>query len=146
MIISMLGNPVWGTAPAATTLLAIRSSAAGSQTGGPMLVWLGIALGAITALCAGLYFAHRGWHRHRHHSHAALFTSLCQAHGLGRDSRRLLAQVRRHYRLAQPARLFTEPQWLDPSNLGGPLQARAEELSALRTRLFSIGAPKSVTG
>lgn len=143
MIVSTLANWLSQTGSLAPwLLLAARRSAAESKAGGEVVVWLVVALVAITGVCGGLCLAHRWWERHRHQSHAALFKGLCDAQGLDAPARRLLAQVGRHHRLAQLARLFTEPQWLDPASLGGPLEARAAELSALRTRLFSMEAPK----
>ncbi len=120
-------------------VLAARRSATGAE----LLVWLGVALGTIAAVCGGLYFAHRWLNRYRHQSHAALFRGLCDAQGLDPASRRLLARVGRCCCVSQPARLFVEPQWLDPAKLSGSLQARAEEVVALRARLFSVAASKS---
>lgn len=83
-------------------------------------------------------FAHR-WHN----SHPGLFCSLCRLHRLDRNSRRLLKQVAQCYRLAQPARIFIEPQWLDPARLT-PLRARSAEIVALRNRLFEVDPPPAV--
>ena len=142
MIVSTLGNLSAALPPATSLLLAARR-VSGPEAGGPLAVSLAVALIAIAAVCGGLYVAHRWWDRYRHQSHAALFRGLCDAQGLDAPTRRLLAQVGRHHRLGQLARLFTEPQWLDPARLSGPLKARAQELSVLRARLFSIDAPKA---
>jgi len=99
-----------------------------------LLSTLAIVLGL--ALIGGLlHLANRVVHRWRN-SHPGLFYDLCRLHGLNAGSRRLLRHVAQHHRLAQPARLFTEPQWLDPARLGGPLRLRSAEVSALRSRLF----------
>jgi hypothetical protein len=135
-MISTFGTSLPLAARAAVT---VRRSEAGVE----LFVWLAVAFGAIAILCGGLYFAHRWFHHHRHHSHAALFRGLCEAHGLNRASRRLLAQVGRCCRVSPPARLFVEPQWLDSVNLSGALQTRAEEIGAMRARLFSLAASKS---
>ena len=108
-------------------------------------VWI-LAAAGIVPVGALLYLLHRLFHRWRYNSHPALFCGLCRLHGLDRGARRLLKQVVEHYRLAQPARLFTEPQWLDPARLRGPLQARAAELTALRERLFDLDPPDAAGG
>ncbi|NUQ61105.1 MAG: hypothetical protein HUU20_01365 [Pirellulales bacterium] len=129
--------------PLAAPLLAARRLPAGADSGGQLLIWLLLAGAAIAVVCGGGYFGHRWHHHYRHQTHAALFQGLCDSQGLDRASRRLLAQVGRCHRLGQPARLFTEPQWLDPANLDGRFQTRAEEILALRTRIFSLTALKS---
>jgi hypothetical protein len=93
-----------------------------------------------------LYLLNRLARRWRRNSHPALFSGLCRLHGLDLGARQLLKQVVQYYRLIQPARLFIEPQWLDPARLRGPLQARAAELTALRGRLFGLDPPDAASG
>jgi len=109
---------------------------AGRADTGEMLVWLLIAGGTIAAVCVLLYVVNRLLHRWRYNSHPALFYGLCKVHGLDGNARRLLRQVARSHNLRWPGRLFVEPKWLEPANLGGTLRARAAELVALRERLF----------
>lgn len=73
----------------------------------------------------------------RHHSPRALFRQLCYAHGLDRRSRRLLASLARERKLAQPARLFLEPDQFAAAGLGPKLESQAERLKELKERLFA---------
>ena len=65
-----------------------------------------------------------------------LFLSLCQAHRLRWSERWLLWRVSRIQRLRDPARLFIEPQRLQPANLGRSLRARQAQFDDIRGRLF----------
>lgn len=135
-------NLVWHSSvlDAVNTLpLAAARPAVGNGT---VLLWLSGAVGALLVVGIAARFGYRAMQRHRHHSHPALFCGLCDAHQLDRDSRRLLTQVARFHRMAQPARLFTEPEWLDPGNVSGALLVQSEELIALRNRLFSLSVSK----
>jgi len=104
---------------------------------GEALLWLAAAGGLIALVCLAIRLVSRWQHRRRHNSHRRLFQGLCRTHGLDRGARRLLRQVARHYQLKQPARLFTEPKWLNPADLPGALRRRAAEVAALRNRLFA---------
>jgi hypothetical protein len=113
--------------------------AAGRMRGadsGTILVWLMIAAAGIAAACLALYFACRLFHRWRRSSPGALFRGLCRTHGLDRQARRLLRQIARQHGLRQPARLFTEPAWLDPASVRGTARSKAAEAARLRQRLF----------
>jgi hypothetical protein len=101
------------------------------------LVWLGVAGGMIALVCLVICLGSRLHRRRRYHSHGLLFRALCRIHGLDHRARRLLKQVARHHKLAQPARLFTEPKWLNPAGLRGALRRRATEVAILRNRLFA---------
>ena len=70
-------------------------------------------------------------------SSLALFLALCRAHGLRWPEWWLLWQVARDHQLKDPARLFLEPERLDPANLGPVLRLRSEQLEAIRGRLFA---------
>jgi len=119
-------------------LLGDRASALRHKAAtGQMLVWLLIAIGLITAVALAVFFGNQFVYRRRHNSHPGLFAALCRVHGLDGNTRRLLRQVARSHNLAQPARLLTEPQWLDPVNLRGSVQRRRAELTKLRNRLFA---------
>ena len=137
MISSMLGN-ILVSGP---VLLAAKNfGAVGRRRStvdtGQMFVWLLVAGGVIGAVCLGIYVASRAAHRRRHNSHASLFGGLCQTHQLNHGARNLLKKVAHQHGLSQPARVFTEPEWLDPAGLRGSLRSHAEEVAALRNRLF----------
>ncbi|RIK77264.1 MAG: hypothetical protein DCC67_12875 [Planctomycetota bacterium] len=65
-----------------------------------------------------------------------LFRELCQVHGLDRQSQRLLAQLARERRLAQPAEVFLWSQGFAPEGLPPALQHHAARLERLRQQLF----------
>lgn len=69
-------------------------------------------------------------------SSGMLFLSLCRAHGLRWWEWWLLFRVARAEQLDEPARLFLEPQRLDPGNLPSALQPKSEAVASLRQRLF----------
>jgi len=65
-----------------------------------------------------------------------LFLSLCRAHGIAWSDRWLLWRLAASQRLKDPARLFLEPERLDP-DLARPLsRRRAARLERLRLQLF----------
>ena len=103
---------------------------------GEVILYLMIAGAAIAVVCSSIYLGSRLVHRRRHHSHGGLFAGLCRTHGLDRSTRGLLKQVARFHKLQQPARVFVDPKWLDPSSLQGPLRRQALRVAALRNRLF----------
>ena len=105
---------------------------------GQMLAWLLVAGAVIGAVSLVLMVANRIGRRWRFNSHPALFYGLCKVHGLDSAARRLLKRVVRFHRLGQPGRLFVEPKWLDPANLGPSFQTQAAELEKLRNRLFHV--------
>ena len=104
---------------------------------GQALMLLAIAGGIIAVVCLAIRFGSRLQRQRRFDSHGSLFQGLCRTHGLDRRAQRLLKQVARHHKLVQPARLFTEPKWLNPADLHGPLRRRAAEVTILRNRLFA---------
>lgn len=120
-------------------LLAVeRESPANQADTGQMLVWLliaGLVIGVVSVI---MVIANRIAHRWRYNSHPALFRGLCKLHGLDSAGRRLLKRVVRFHRLTHPARVFVEPKWLDPANLGASFQPRAAELERLRNGLFNL--------
>lgn len=118
-----------GWSRALPAAMASRPRGASSET---MLLCMALAVATITTVCALSYATHRLVQRRRGNSHSLLFAELCRIHGLDRASRRLLKWVARQRRLTQPARLFVDPQWLDPARVG----SRRAELAAMRARLF----------
>lgn len=115
-----------------STLLARRGNT------GEIVFWLAIFGILIGIICGASYAATQFANKWRYNSHPSLFYSLCRVHDIDRNTRAMLKQVIRHHGLTQPARLFTEPEWLDPAKLGKPFQAKAQSLQALRLRLFAI--------
>ncbi len=70
-------------------------------------------------------------------SPAGLFLTLCHAHHLPWADRWLLWRVTRAQGLQDPARLFLEPQRLEPNNLGPLFRLKADRLRCLRALLFA---------
>ena len=122
----------------AVPLLAERSAPAPRADAGQMLVWLLVAAAAIGVVSVILVVGNRMARRWRYNSHRGLFHGLCKVHGLDSGSRRLLKRVVRFHRLTQPGRLFIEPKWLDPANLGASFRTQAAQLADLRQSLFNV--------
>ena len=66
-----------------------------------------------------------------------LFASLCRAHRLGWREVWLLWRLARLGRLAEPARVFLEPERFEPGGLPAPLRGHHARLESLRERLFA---------
>lgn len=66
-----------------------------------------------------------------------LFWSLCRAHGLPWRDRLVLWQISRCQRMADPARLFLEPQRFEAANLNTSLRQQSERIKRLGQRLFA---------
>lgn len=120
--------------------IAARTARAGRANTTEMLVLLMVLTVVIGGVCAAVVAINRIVRRRRRYSHATLFSGLCKVHDLDGASRRLLTQAVRFHRLVQPARVFLEPKWLNPANLGPSFQCRSAELEELRGRLFSLRA------
>jgi hypothetical protein len=73
----------------------------------------------------------------RYNNPRALFRALCRAHRLDLGSRRLLDRLARQQRLADPARLFLEPERFELNNLGPTLKSQQARFVTLRDRLFT---------
>ena len=125
-----------------SALFAARSSGRrrGAVSTSEMLLYLGIAVVVIVVVCLSVYCGSRWSHWRQFKSPAGLFLGLCKVHALDRRTQALLKQIARHHNLPQPARLFTEPKWLDPTALKGPMASRARQISELRSRLFRDGS------
>jgi len=117
--------------------LGAASRRASRSNAGEAIVWLAVVGGMIAVVCLAIRFASRLQRRRRYNSHGSLFQGLCRTHSLDHRARGLLKQLARHHKLAHPARLFTEPKWLDPASLEGTLRRRAAEVAILRNRLFA---------
>lgn len=103
---------------------------------GQVVGYLMVAAVLVALVCLSIYAATRFAHWRRYHSHGALFGALCRLHGLDHSARRLLRRVARHHRLRHPARVFTEPNWLDPAALPASFRPDARRLLVLRNWLF----------
>lgn len=66
-----------------------------------------------------------------------LFSELCQAHHLSWQETSLLTRLADQHRLADPARLFLEPERFEPLGLGADLRDQAGQLAVLRDKLFA---------
>jgi hypothetical protein len=127
---------LWG-AIAPVAQLSSRADNSGDQT---TLTWVAVGAGLAAVLLAAGYLAARLARRHGSHSHAALFRQLCRIHHLDRASRALLRRVAAQYRIAQPARLFVDPRWLDSAARSATPPGSREHLSAIQSRLFGNAA------
>ncbi len=108
----------------------------GGADAGQAIAYLMIAAVVIAGVCLAIYFGSRILNRRRHYSHGALFSGLCQIHGLDRTARGLLRQLARSRQIPHPAQVFTEPKWLDPGGLPAAMRPQARKVAALRNRLF----------
>ncbi len=104
---------------------------------GQIIMWLVVAVVGMAIVCGGVYAGTRASQRWKTDSHLALVYGLSRVHGLDRRARGLVRQVAKVHHLSSPARVFTEPNWLAPDSLKGPLQSRSTEIAALRSRIFS---------
>jgi hypothetical protein len=97
---------------------------------------------AILAFAVVLYLVNRWYNRYSgrqsYNSPSAMFRELCNAHSLDRKTRQLLMRVAHWQGLAQPARLFLEPERFEPANLSPELERYSAELFELRSKLFTF--------
>ena len=125
---------------AITTLLVAQDAAAATGSSRSpettMIVWVVIGVVAFVALGVAAE-AIRRMLQHQGNGPSALFYGLCRTHGLDRSARTLLWDVACLHNLTQPARVFTEPRWLDPAVLQNSLGARTAEAAALHAQLFA---------
>ena len=114
--------------------------------GGQMMVWLLVAGSIIGVVCGGLLLYTKVAHKWRTDSDPGLFHGLCKLHELDGGSRKLLKRAVQFHGLIPPARVFTEPKWLDPGELGAEFQAEVNALKRLRIRLFGKPGEASPKG
>lgn len=128
------------------SLLLLGQPSFKASSDGSAVFWL-VAIGAaIAAVVGGLSIATRILHQRNHNSQSGLFDGLCKYHQLPRNSRSLLRQLAASYGLAAaPARVFTEPQWLEPNPQNPLFRSRAAELASLREQLFGPGDSAEAT-
>ncbi len=95
-----------------------------------------VLAGVVLALWALSYFLKFQDKQTTFTSPTMLFWSLCRAHGLRWSDRWLLWRVARAARLAEPARLFLEPERFEPSQLRPTFRLHAARLGRLAEMLF----------
>jgi hypothetical protein len=66
-----------------------------------------------------------------------LFDSLARAHQLNRQDRRIFLQIARVHQVAQPSRLFLDPDQFDAALAQHELQGQETAIAKLRDRLFA---------
>jgi hypothetical protein len=95
-----------------------------------------IAAGIAVAVWVLSYFLRLQERRRGYASPLGLFLSLCRAHRLRWSQWWLLWRVAGAQQLRDPARLFLEPERLDPANLDRLFETRQAKLKQIRDRLF----------
>lgn len=102
------------------------------------LLWV---IAILTTVVVGIWLLSRILARQerdrRYNSRPALFRALCRVHALKRPTRQLLKDLARAQGLADPARLFVEPQRFHEVNLPPALRSQKQQLTALQDRLFA---------
>jgi hypothetical protein len=72
-----------------------------------------------------------------YHNPKQLFRKLARAHGLSLRQRWLMGQAARHVNVPLPACLFLRPDLFDIAAANSRLSGRADELKALKRKLFA---------
>ena len=101
------------------------------------LVWLALAIAVVAAV---LTFLVRFAEKRRYRSALRLYLELCRAHNLKWTNRWLLWRLACYRRLAQPARLFIEPEQFTSGPLSPGLAARQARLSEIYNSIFAAPA------
>ena len=100
---------------------------------------LALATGAVALVLLVAMIALRWLSAQQHRSvndPRRLVRQLCQAHGFRRSQERLLLKAARALAIAQPARLFIEPQLLAQAAERSSLASRRHELVDMAAELF----------
>lgn len=111
-----------------------------NMDGTDLLMWMLLVVGVFVVIGIIAHFVARRDKRELYNSPRALFRQLCKAHGLEHASRALLKRMARQQQLAQPARLFLEPERFGVENLSPELAAQQAAIAALKQRLFGLPA------
>jgi hypothetical protein len=133
---TLVSSAVIALLAAKDAMAATGASRSSEATNSAMIVPVVIGVGVLVALGVVAEVVRRMLQYQRRYSHKGLFNGLCRTHGLDRSARALLWDVACVHNLAQPARVFTEPQWLDPAGLQNSLGLRAAEAAILHGQLF----------
>lgn len=107
------------------------------------------SLMVLTIISVAVWLLARGFDRLcRRRSYSApyrLLWSLSRAHRLRWSQWWLLRRIARQENMDDPARLFLEPEWLDPARLGPEFANQGPQILVLRARLFvdlaDMGSP-----
>jgi hypothetical protein len=111
--------------------------------------WSNAALVVACIVAIGLAFSlavrYLTWREGRRYRHPhQLFAELCRAHGLDRASRKRLQRLASAHKLADPARIFLEPERFETTQLGASFNDDRAALEALRDLIFSYQLSETV--
>ena len=108
-----------------------------------LLLWFGIVIGVFVVIGIVAKIVASRDKRQLYNSPRGLFRALCRAHGLDRPSRRLLSRIARAQELAQPARLFLEPERYSEAKVSEQFREERAAIELLRKKLFEnpVAAP-----
>ena len=103
--------------------------------------WSNAALVVTSVVAIGLAFSlvvrYLTWREGRRYRHPhKLFAELCRAHSLDRVSRKRLQRLASAHKLADPARVFLEPDRFDTTHLDASINDDRAALEALRDLIF----------
>ena len=103
------------------------------------IVAIAAILGALIMGCWLLTrFLARQDRRRRFNSPATLFNHLCDLHELDVTERKLLKTCAKDHGLADPGRLFLEPEWFNHAAHGPEHDWNRDQLTSLRDKLFGV--------
>jgi len=101
-------------------------------------VLLFLAAALVIALAIWLLARYAAWRENRtsYHNPKQLFRRLSSAHSLSMGERKLLLKAARQVKSSFPASLFLRPDLFDSAATDTDLAPRADELEALKRKLF----------
>jgi len=105
-----------------------------------LFLWFGIVIGVFVVIGIIAKIVARRDKRQLYNSPRGLFRALCRAHGLDRPSRRLLARIARAQELAQPGRLFLEPERYSEAKVSEQFREERGTIELLRKKIFQLPA------
>ncbi len=100
------------------------------------LLWFLATMGVLVALLALLAHWVNNQSGRTYYRPRRLFLTLCRAHRLSISDCWWMWLLARARRLRDPARLFLEPELLDPADLPPKIRVQAQRFEALKKRLF----------
>jgi hypothetical protein len=122
-------------------LLAAANASDDPASASPVAIGVGVAI--CVAAVVAFVVVRRMRQAAQKNSHSGLFGELCRWHKLDRAQRALLKQLTQQQKVAQMARVFTEPQWLQKAQGSAAFRAQTKELAALYRLLFEAPAEAS---